>query len=65
MTYAQWLHFLAKTFIVCAIVVVAIDFGCEQDVRFAIRLKWSLLWYVARYVAMGCALALAIDVLRR
>lgn len=64
MTYQDWLEAFAYVVLVCVGIVVTIDLLAEFKVQIALKLKWSIAWYVLRYTASGCALALAINVVK-
>jgi hypothetical protein len=64
MTYEDWMELFAKIVVICLAVTILIDLAAEFKVSVALRLKWSLFWYSIRYVGYGCAIALAISVVR-
>lgn len=63
MLYQDVLHSLAIVILVCVVIVGLVDLGETMGNGFALRVKWSLLWYGARYVGIVCAVLLALDVL--
>lgn len=65
MTHEAWIELFAKIVIVDIVLIVLIDVGSEYGIKMALRLKWSLLWYILQYSGMGSALAVVIDALRR
>jgi hypothetical protein len=65
MTHQQWLKLCAKVVAVCIAFLAIVDMGAELHLRWALRLKWSALWVIARYVGMGFTVVLVIYVLTR
>lgn len=63
MSHEHWLHMLATIQVIAITIIVVIDVGVEFGFNFLIKLKWTLFWYGCRYLAIGCAIALAIDTL--
>lgn len=57
------LDLLAAVFLVCVTFVAVVDACTELRVRYFLEIKWSLSWYVARYIGIVCGILLAIDTL--
>ena len=63
MSHQAVLQLLSAALLICIGIVVVIDMATEFGLKAASQLKWSLVWYGARYVAIVCAILLALDVL--
>lgn len=63
MTHEAVLHMLAIVMLTCVGFVITVDFASESGFNPALRMKWSMLWYAARYISIVCGLLLALDVL--
>lgn len=63
MSHEALLQVLARVMLVCVAIVAIIDVLSEFQIKPAIRLKWSAFWFFCRYIAMICAIVLALDVL--
>lgn len=65
MSHQALLQLLSITLLVCAGIVCAIDLAVEFGFKNGIRLKWTYLWYLARYIAIICGILLALDTLTK
>lgn len=64
MSQQSILILLATVLLVCVTFVFVIDITTEVfKLKFGLRLKWTLLWYGARYIAIVCGVLLALEVL--
>lgn len=63
MTHQDLLHLFAAVFLVCIAIISIIDIGWSMDIDRIIRLKWSLLWYTARYLGIISGTLMALDIL--
>lgn len=62
MTHHEISRILAGTFLVCVSYVFLIDICEEMGSEFALKLKWSLSWTLARYIGGISGTLLALDV---
>ena len=66
MSYERWLDLFAAIALISVVIQAMIDASIELfDNKTAIWFRFSLCWYVVRWVGQGSAIVLAIDVLRR
>lgn len=65
MTHEGWVQLFADVVIFGIVILLLIDVAAELKITFAIRMKWSIFWYLLRYICQGCAIALALTVLAR
>lgn len=63
MSHQDVLQLLAILLLICIAIIFVIDICTELGLAFAIRVKWTLVWYFTRYIAITCAILLALDVL--
>lgn len=63
MSHQAVLQLLAIVMLICGVIIVTIDLTTELGFKPALRAKWSLTWYLARYTAIVCGFLLALDVL--
>jgi hypothetical protein len=63
MTRHALFHFLAYTILIGALFLWLIDALGELNIVWALRIKWSLLWYALRYLFGMCSIVLALDVI--
>lgn len=52
---------LAIIFLITTSIVCVIDVASQFDNRWAIRVKWSLVWYAARYIGIASASLMALE----
>lgn len=57
------MYIFAIILLISVTIVFLIDVSVELGIKPALRLKWTLLWYGARYVAIVCGVLLALNVL--
>lgn len=65
MSYQDWLELFAYGILIGVTLLVIIDALAEFNIKVPLRLKWSIAWYILRYIVWGFAITLAIDVIRR
>lgn len=63
MNYTAWEHILAIVIIAGGVIVFVIDFGSEVGWPYTLRFRWTIGYYLVRYVSIVCAILLALDVL--
>lgn len=63
MTRQDQLQLLAVVFLCCVAFIFVVDVGWGLNINWIIRLKWSLLWYTARYLGTICGTLIALDIL--
>jgi hypothetical protein len=62
-THQAWEHLLALVVLTGCLGVVVVDGGSEYGMPLTLRFRWSLGYYALRYVTIGCAILLALNVL--
>lgn len=63
MSHDDWIHLFAYITLIGAALLVLIDALAEFGVDIALRVWGSIPYHVARYVTIGSALILALDVI--
>lgn len=63
MSHQAVLQLLAIVMLICGVIIVAIDVATDLGFNPALRAKWSITWYLARYTAIICGFLLALDIL--
>lgn len=63
MSHQDLLQLLAIIMIICGVIIVVIDLLTELGFQPALRAKWSIVWYLARYTAIVCGFLLALNIL--
>lgn len=63
MSHQVVLQLLAIVMLICGVIIVVIDMATDLGFSPALRAKWSITWYLARYIAIVCGLLLALDIL--
>lgn len=63
MSHQTLLHIAAYVVLISVVFIALVDGLAESDIDWAVRIKWSLAWYAARYIAISAAVFLALDTL--
>lgn len=64
MSHDSWLELLAWVMVCCVSIVLIVDLLTEFSVHIALQFRWSICYNAIRYIGVGCAVALALDVIR-
>lgn len=63
MTHDAWLELFAWVLLGCVSIILIVDVLTEFSVHIALQFRWSICYNAIRYIGVGCAIALAFDVI--